>query len=173
MIALTIDDARVTLARTPAVVRAMLDGLPEPWVREPEPGGWSAFDVVGHLIAGEETDWIPRARVIIDHGESRAFEPFDREGMFAASRGKSLAELLDRFEELRARNLAELATIAPADLERRGLHPDLGPVTLSQLLATWVTHDHAHIAQIARILARHYGDAVGPWKAYLGVLKSA
>jgi hypothetical protein len=162
------------LRRTPAVVAGLVRGLPEAWTHRNEgQGTWSVFDVLGHLIHGEDADWIPRARVILDHATSRAFEPFDRFAQFEASRGKTLPELLDDFAAARARSLAQLAELRlnPADMERPGKHPDLGEVTLGQLLSTWVAHDLDHIAQIARVLAKSQGDAAGPWKAYLKVLK--
>ena len=162
------------LTRTPAALRALLGGLPECWVGADEgPGTWSAFDVVGHLIHGERTDWIPRAELILVHGESRTFDVFDRFAMFEASRGKSLPELLDTLQGLRADNVARLEAmrLAPADLERRGRHPELGVVTLGQHLATWVAHDLSHLAQIARIMGRRYREAAGPWRAYLPMLR--
>jgi hypothetical protein len=161
------------LERTPAVLRAMLAGLPEPWIVATEgEGTWSPFDVVGHLIHGERTDWIPRAELILRDGESVAFPPFDRFAMFEASRGHTLADLLDTFAELRAGNIVRLRRVvaSPADLDRRGHHPELGPVTLGQHLSTWVAHDLSHIAQIARVMARRYTAAVGPWRAYLQLL---
>jgi hypothetical protein len=161
------------LERTPAVLRALLADLPEPWTVATEgEGTWSPFDVVGHLIHGERTDWITRAELILSKGDSVAFAPFDREAMFEASRGRSLAELLDTFAELRAANvhrLRELVT-GPAVLDRRGRHPELGSVTLGQHLSTWVAHDLSHIGQIVRVMARRYAAAVGPWRAYLPLL---
>jgi hypothetical protein len=162
------------LARTPAVLRALLEGLPEAWTTATEgPATWSAFDVVGHLIHGERTDWIPRAELILAHGESRTFDVFDRFAMFQESRGKSLGELLDLFRELRAANVARLQAmrLSPADLDRRGRHPELGSVTLGQHLATWVAHDLSHLAQIARVMGRRYSRAAGPWRAYLPMLR--
>jgi hypothetical protein len=161
------------LERTPATLRACLPALPEPWRRADEgPDTWSPFDVLGHLVHGERTDWIARARSILEHGEERTFEPFDRLGMRRESQGKTLEELLHEFETLRAASLRTLAdwNLGPADLGRRGRHPDFGPVTLQQLLATWVVHDLGHVAQIHRVLARQYRTAVGPWKAYLPIL---
>ncbi len=169
----TIDRSLAILARTPSVLEALLRDLPDDWVRADEGAAtWSPFDVVGHLIHGERTDWIPRARIVLEHGESRPFEPFDRFAQFEASRGKRLGELLDEFAALRAANLQSLRAhgLAPADLARRGRHPELGTVTLEQLLATWVVHDLGHLAQITRTMAKQYGSAVGPWKAYLPVL---
>lgn len=161
------------LARMPDVLRALLAGLPENWTHRNEgPDTWSPFDVVGHLIDGEETDWMVRARIILAQGPNRRFEPFDRFRHLRANEGKPLGELLDRFAQLRARNLRELADLrlGPDQLRLRGEHPELGPVTLEQLLATWVVHDLGHLAQIARVMGKEYRDAVGPWEAYLPVL---
>jgi hypothetical protein len=166
-------EALPILERTPATLDRWLRGAPDAWVRADEgPDTFSPFDVVGHLIHGERTDWIARARMIREHGEGRPFEPFDRFGMYRESAGKTLAELLDSFAALRAANLATLRgwRLTRADLAARGRHPDLGPVTLSQLLATWVAHDLGHVAQIARVMAKRYTEAVGPWIAYLPVL---
>lgn len=168
------EEAVPVLARTPAVLGLWLSDLPPSWTSATEgPGTWSPFDVVGHLIHAERTDWIPRAEHILRHGETAPFPPFDREAMFAASRGRPLGELLDTFETLRRESLARLEGLhlTAADLTRRGLHPELGPVTLGQLLATWVAHDMTHLAQVVRTMARQYTEAVGPWKAYLSVLK--
>jgi uncharacterized damage-inducible protein DinB len=157
------------------VLHAWLWDLPGVWITSNEgPDTWSPYDIVGHLIHGERTDWIPRAELLLAYGESRPFTPFDRFAQFKDSRGKSLRELLDTFTELRAQNLARLESLrlTPADLERRGRHPELGPVTLGQLLATWVAHDLNHIGQIARVMGRQYTDAVGPWLAYLPLLET-
>jgi hypothetical protein len=167
------DDAVPVLRRTPAVVRDLLHDLPVHWTAATEaPGTWSPFDVVGHLIHAERTDWIERVEHILQHGEAVAFTPFDREGMFAASNGLSLSELLDTFAQLRADNLDHLLALrlTAVDLARRGLHPEFGIVTMGQLLATWVAHDLGHIRQIVRVMARQYSDAVGPWRAYLPIL---
>ena len=164
------------LARTPAVLNALLRDLPEAWTLSNEgESTWSPFDVVGHLIHAERTDWIPRARMILQFGETRAFEPFDRLGQVQESQGKSLAQLLDAFARLRSESLTELQALnlQPEDLDRRGRHPSLGQVTLSQLLATWVTHDLTHLHQISRTMAHQYRHAVGPWSVYLGVLQCA
>jgi hypothetical protein len=161
------------LARTPAALDALLRDLPDAWVHGKEgEGTWSAVEIVGHLIHGERTDWMARTRMILEHGDTRAFEPFDRLGHTRAGRDESLARLLDEFARLRADNLAELQTLnlQPADLERRGRHPALGTVTLSQLLATWAAHDLTHLHQISRVMAHQYREAVGPWSQYLGVL---
>ena len=168
-----LEQATGVLGRTPAALRAMLDGLGEPWVRGTEgPSTFSAFDVVGHLIDGEETDWIPRARLILARGTNLQFEPYDRFRHYTRNTGRSLESLLDEFARLRARNLETLRgwRLTPADLALPGVHPALGPVTLRQLLAAWVVHDLGHIAQTARVLSKQYHDAVGPWVAYLPVL---
>lgn len=134
---------------------------------------FNAFDVLGHLIHGERTDWMPRAKRILEFGESRAFDRFDRRAQERDSQGKSLPQLLDEFARLRVKNLAELRALnlTEQDLNRRGLHPELGTVTLSQLLATWAAHDLTHLHQISRIMAHQYREAVGPWTAYLGVMQ--
>lgn len=168
-----LDDGIVVLERTPGTLRALLGGLPESWTAPNEgPGSWSPFDIVGHMIHGERTDWIARARIILEQGERRRFEPFDRNAQFEESRGKSLAELLDTFADLRARNLGTLRgwALDDARLELRGEHPELGSVTLRQLLSAWVVHDLGHVAQITRTMAKQYREAVGPWRAYLPVL---
>ena len=161
------------LRRTPATLNSLLRDLSEPWLVHNEgPETWSPYDIVGHLIHGEETDWIPRAKIILEHGEARAFEPFDRVAMFEKSKGKPIARLLDTFAQLRAENLRELQAMnLTADLlGKRGRHPELGIVTLSQLLSTWVVHDLGHIRQVVRVMSKQYRDAVGPWKAYLSIL---
>ena len=169
----SLDEALPVLRRTPGVLRAWLWDLPDSWTASNEGRDtWSPYDIVGHLIHGERTDWIPRTELLLAHGDSRPFVPFDRFAQFKDSRGKSLHELLDTFAELRAQNLARLESLqlTPADLERRGRHPELGPVTLGQLLATWVAHDLNHLGQIARVMGRQYTGAVGPWLAYLPLL---
>jgi uncharacterized damage-inducible protein DinB len=166
-------EAVAILERTPRTFDALLRDLPEPWVRTNEGGEtWSAFDILGHLVHGERVDWVPRARIILEHGEARAFDTFDRLAQFSESAGKDLAALLDEFAALRAGNLRQLAAlgITGADLDRRGTHPAFGPVTLRQLLATWVAHDLDHIGQVSRVLARQYTDTVGPWSAYLRII---
>lgn len=168
-----LDHAREILGRTPATLNALLSRLPDEWVVPNEgPGSWSPFDVVGHLIHGEEADWIPRAKIILRYGEARAFEPFDRFAMFEASRGKSLDELLATFERRRGDSLreSEAMNLTPELLARRGMHPELGAVTLAQLLSTWVVHDLGHVGQVSRVMAKQYGEAVGAWRAYLPVL---
>jgi hypothetical protein len=169
-----LDDTVRLLARTPAGLDALLRDLPQTWTSRNEgENTWSAFDVVGHLVHGERTDWMLRAKMILQFGETRAFEPFDRWGQVRESEGKSLGELLDEFARLRRENLIELRALdlRPEDLDRRGRHPALGVVTLSELLATWAAHDLTHLHQISRVMAHQYREAVGPWSRYLGVLQ--
>jgi DinB superfamily len=164
------------LARTPAVLNVLLRDLPEALTfRNEGENTWSAFDVVGHLIHAERTDWIQRARIVLQFGETKTFESFDRWGHIRESQGKSLAQLLDEFGRLRSANLGELRALnlRPEDLALRGKHPSLGSVTLSELLATWAAHDLTHLHQISRVMAHQYRQAVGPWSAYLGVLQCA
>ena len=164
------------LTRTPAALDALLRDLPEEWTfRNEGESTWSAVDVVGHLIHCERTDWMPRARMVLQFGENRAFEPFDRGGHIRESQGKPLGQLLDEFTRLRSESLGELRSLnlGQEDLERRGRHPSLGVVTLSQLLATWATHDLTHLHQVSRVMAHQYREDVGPWSAYLGVLQCA
>lgn len=166
-------DGRAVLERTPATLRALLHGLDARWTDATEgPDTWSPFDVVGHLIHGERTDWIPRARIILAQGASRRFEPYDRFAQFRESQGRSIAELLDEFTRLREANLALLAEwrLGDVQLALTGEHPAFGTVTLGQLLATWVAHDLGHIAQICRVMAKQYRHAVGPWREYLPIL---
>jgi DinB superfamily len=169
------------LSRTPTSLDALLRGLPDTWVHSSEgrsedgKDSWSAFDIVGHLIHGERTDWMPRAQIILKNGEARPFEPFDRLAQFKESQGKSLEQLLDEFARLRRESLVALQALhlQPEDFARRGKHPALGVVTLSELLATWAVHDLTHLHQLSRVIAHQYRDLVGPWRAYLGVLKCA
>ncbi len=168
-----LQDSIALLSRTPASLNALLRDLPDVWTRTNEgENTWSAFDIVGHLIHGELTDWMPRARMILEFGETKAFEPFDRLAQGRDSRGKSLSQLLDEFTRLRCENLATLRAInlRPEDLNKRGRHPELGVVTFSQLLATWAVHDLTHLHQLSRIMAHQSRNDVGPWAAYLGVL---
>jgi hypothetical protein len=168
-----LDHTLAILRRTPATLDTLLRHLPDDWTRPNEgPDTWSPFDIVGHLVHGEKSDWIARARIIIEHGESRPFDPFDRFAMFEDSKGKSLEDLLDEFTLLRGRNVQTLEEmkLTPEDFDRRGTHPAFGSVTLVQLLSTWTVHDLGHIAQITRVMARQYRDAVGPWREYLPVL---
>ena len=171
-----LQDTISLLARTPAALNALLRDLPETWTLRNEGGEtWSAFDIIGHLIHGERTDWMPRTKMILQFGETKSFEPFDRWGQERESKAKSLAQLLDEFARLRSENLNELRglNLRSQDLEKRGRHPALGVVTLSQLLATWAAHDLTHLHQISRVMAHQYREAVGPWSAYLGVLQCA
>ena len=164
------------LARTPAALNALLRDLPETWTLCNEgKGTWSASEVVAHLVYGERTDWIPRAKILLQFGESKPFEPFDRAGHIKQSQGKSLAHLLDEFARLRSESLNELRALnlRTEDLARRGRHPAFGPVNLSELLAAWAAHDLTHLHQISRIMAHQYRRAVGPFEAYLGVLHCA
>jgi len=164
------------LTRTPAALNALLRDLPDAWtLRNEGENTFSAYDVVGHLIHGERADWMSRARIILQFGETRTFESFDRLGHVRESEGKSLGQLLDEFARLRSENLDELRALSlrPEDLERHGRHPSLGAVTLSQLLATWAAHDLTHLHQISRVMAHQCREAVGPWSAYLGVLHCA
>ena len=167
------EEALAILSRTPAAIDAMLRGLPEGWIAAHEGGEtWSPFDIVGHLIHGERADWIPRARVIIEHGAARPFDKFDRFAQFTASEGRTLDSLLDEFASLRRESLDALARmrLTDADLDREGLHPELGAVTMRNLLATWVAHDLDHVSQIARVIARQYSDEVGPWRRYMRII---
>ena len=160
------------LARTPATLDAQLRGLPESWIHAHEGGEtWSPFDVLGHLIHGEQTDWVPRAKIILAHGDRRPFDKFNREAQFAAT-PQALESLLDQFAALRRDNLRILGALklTAADLYRTGRHPALGVVTLRQLLATWVAHDLDHVMQISRAIGRQYSNEVGPWRAYLRVV---
>ena len=161
------------LANTPQVLRTLLEGLPDELLHANYgPGTWSPHEVIGHLIHGEKTDWITRARLIMQSSEVATFEPFDRNGHVGLCRQKTTAELLDLLESLRMANLAEVRSMSlkPADLARRGRHPALGQVTLSQLLATWVVHDLNHIAQVCKAIAFQHQTEVGPWEAYLSIL---
>jgi hypothetical protein len=171
---LDLREAIPVLRRTPATLDAMLRGLPEPWIRGNEgPETFSPFDVLGHLIHGERTDWIPRARMILEFQETKTFEPFDRFAQAQASVGKTLDDLLGEFGRLRAANVATLESfrLTPEQLSLRGRHPGLGSVTLGQLLATWVAHDLDHVVQVARTMAVQYRDTVGPWVEHLSVLR--
>ena len=170
------DDALPVLRSTPGTLRALLLDLPESWTRATEgPDTWSPYDIVGHLIHSERTDWVRRVEHILQHGDAVPFAPFDREAMFRESAGASLAELLDTFARLRGESLARLAALGltDADLARRGQHPEFGPVTMGQHLATWVAHDLGHVSQVVRVMARQYAEAVGPWRQYLSLLGAA
>lgn len=162
------------LERTPAALDALVRGLPGAWTDHNEgEGTFTVVDVIGHLIYADKIDWMPRARVILEYGETRAFEPFDRWGHVKECEGRTPPQLLDEFARVRARRLADLRALnlAQSQLEMRGRHPALGPVTLSELLATWAAHDLTHLHQVSRIMAHQYRDRVGPFAGYLGVLK--
>ena len=168
-----LDKAKEVLQRTPATLNALLNDLPSDWVLANEgPETFSPYDVIGHLIEGEENDWIPRARIILEQGEARPFDRFDRFAMYEKSRGKSLSELLAEFEKLRGESLRQLdeMNLTPELLQKRGSHPALGVVTLSQLLSAWVVHDLGHIRQIVRVMAKQYREAIGPWTTYLTIV---
>lgn len=168
-----LEDTLDLLERTPAVLSALLRGSSAAWHQANEgPGTFSAYDVVGHLIHAEEADWIPRARILLEHGESRPFEPFDRFGHESRFAGWSLEQLLDRFAELRREGLAEIRALELTEqqLDLPGRHPAFGRVSLRQLLATWAAHDLNHLGQISRVMAKRYAEEVGPWRAYLGIL---
>jgi DinB family protein len=168
-----VEESMRVLTRTPDVIRVLLADLPETWwYSNYGPGTWSPHEVVGHLIHGEQTDWIPRARHILERGESPPFQPFDRNGHAALCHEKRLPELLDLFGKLREENLATLRSmlLTPESLAQRGTHPALGSVTLAQLVATWTVHDLNHISQICRALAYQYKAETGPWEAYLSIL---
>jgi hypothetical protein len=171
-----LEETLALLERTPSVLNALLRDLPEIWVfRNEGEGTWNAFDVVGHLIDADRVNWMRRAKSLLEFGESRAFEPFDRGGHAREGHGRTLDQLLDEFARLRAENLAALRglNLKPSDLERRGQHPALGAVTLSELLAAWAAHDLTHLHQISRVMASQYREAVGPWSRFLGVLHCA
>ncbi|MBV9097810.1 MAG: DinB family protein [Frankiaceae bacterium] len=167
-----LDSAAEVLRRTPGTLRALLADLPDEWLHGREADdAWSPYQVCGHLLHIEECDWIDRTRVILEHGTTQPFVPVDREAGFARFAGWSVGALLDRFAEQRATNLEMLQTLVkPSNLDQQGLHPDFGPVTLAQLLATWVVHDFNHLHQIVKTMAKEYGDAVGPWRAFLPIL---
>ena len=172
----SLTEGAAILARTPRVLDVWLRDLPEGWTGCNEGGAtWSPFDVVGHLIHGELTDWMPRVRRILESGESVPFDRFDREAQFRESKGKSMPALLDEFAVLRARNLEDLRALRldASSLDRRGVHPAFGPVTLRQLLATWVAHDLDHVIQIARVMGTQYAEEVGPWRQYLRIISGA
>lgn len=174
MTAFSIDKALEVLDQTPRTVHSLLYHLSDPWIFTNEGGEtWSPFDVIGHLIHGEKTDWIPRLNSILK-GQDKHFAPFDRFAQFENSKGKTLKQLLDEFTDLRRENLTYLTSLAltETDLAKTGFHPEFGKVTLKQLLATWVTHDLGHIAQIVRVMAKQYKNDVGPWKAYISILNT-
>ena len=169
-----LSEARAVLSRTPATLDALLRGQPAAWLECREaPDTFSPLDILGHLIYGEMTDWIPRARIILEHGESRPFDPFDRHGGEPLIRGRAAGELLDQFADLRAANLRALdeMRLDAQALALAGTHPELGRVTMENLMATWVAHDLGHISQIVRVMSRQYREAVGPWRQYLSLMR--
>jgi hypothetical protein len=162
------------LERTPLVLEAMLSGLSEEWIRSNEgPETWSPYDVIGHLIYGEKTDWIPRMEIILSQKADRSFQPFDRFAQLAENTNKTLTQLLEDFKTLRKQNIEQLRSknLTQDDFALTGKHPAFGEVTLAQLLSTWAVHDLNHISQISRVMAKQYKDEVGPWFEYLGILK--
>ncbi|MBS1825552.1 MAG: DinB family protein [Acidobacteria bacterium] len=167
-----LEEAMMVLGKTPAVLQAMLPGLPGEWVYTSEEE-WTAAGVIGHLIHGEKTDWVPRLRIILAFGESRAFDSFDRTAHVDGMAGKTLEDLLEEFRQLREANLSAVKSmnLSTADLDRRGMHPALGSVRLGEYIAAWTAHDLSHLHQLTRILAKHYGEACGPLRQYLGVLR--
>jgi len=172
----TLSQSIALLARTPRALDVLLRDLPDEWTHVNEgPETWSAYDVVGHLLHGERADWMARTRMILEFGETRTFERFDRRAQERESEGRTLGQLLDEFALVRAKNIDDVRALnlQPADLETRGRHPVFGSVTLGQLLATWAAHDLTHLHQISRVMAHQYRDAVGPWSVYLGVLQCA
>ena len=168
-----IEQAVAILSQTPATLRSILGNLSEDWTAGGTEDNWSPYDIVGHLIHGEKTDWIPRGRIILEHGEARPFTPFDRWAQFENSRGKSLHRLLDEFETLRNENIEILREmdITPEKLALKGMHPELGPVDMEKLLSAWVVHDLNHIRQIVKFMADKYAENVGIWKQYLLILQ--
>lgn len=162
------------LTRTPSILESMLSGLSEEWLKNNEGEmTWSPYDVVGHLIHGEKTDWLTRAKIILSDTENKTFEPFDRFYQMNEGKERTILDLLKEFREIREHNLNELNTleISEIDLTKKGMHPEFGEVSLKQLLSTWVVHDLGHISQISRVMAKQYESEVGPWKEYLGILK--
>ena len=169
----TVEKSIEILERTPEVLEAMLKNVSPEWTEKTEGGEtWSVFDVLGHLVHGEKTDWIPRIEIILSGKPDKTFEPFDRFAQFEESKDKSLPQLLDEFKRLREKNIGVLRSkkLTDKNLNEKGIHPALGEVTLAQLLATWTVHDLDHIAQISRVMAKQYKEAVGPWVEYLKIL---
>lgn len=161
------------LSRTPNVIEALLSGISNEWAMNNEGGeSWSPYDIVGHYIVGEKTDWIIRMEIILGDKEDKSFVPFNRFAQFEESNNKTLSELLKEFKQLREENLSKLnsANLTESDLDKTGVHPAFGIVTLRQLLSAWVVHDLSHINQISRVMAKQYTEAIGPWKEYLSVI---
>jgi hypothetical protein len=173
MIPFSVDQMIPVLSHTPAAIRALLEGLDEEWLHAREaPDTWSPQEIVAHLIFGEQTDWIPRMQIILNEKEDKTFVPFDRNGHVALAAGRTMESLLHQFETLRKENLFILSSahLTSGDMDKNGIHPAFGKVTLGLLLASWVVHDMTHLYQISRIMAKQYEVAVGPWKEYMGIL---
>jgi hypothetical protein len=173
MIIFNLKEAVEILERTPDVLTSLLGNLPDRWIYNNEGGeSWSPFDIVGHLIHGEKMDWIPRAKIILECGEEKPFEPFDRFAQFNDSKGKTLNNLLEEFAKLRYVNIDVLKklNLDENDFNKKGIHPEFGKVTLKQLFSTWVVHDLSHIRQISRVMAKQYKNEIGPWEKYLPVI---
>lgn len=169
-----VKEAISVLEKSPAVFRSLLSGLSSEWTHNNEGGeSWSPYDVIGHLVHGEKTDWMPRLEIVLSDSSNKTFTPYDRFAQFRMSEGKTLEDLLNEFESLRKENLDTLRSkqLTQKDLTRKGIHPELGPVQLSEMLAAWVVHDLGHIAQVSRVMAKQYKDEVGPWPKYLTILK--
>lgn len=169
-----IDKATQILSRTPQVIEALLKGISDDWLMNNEgENTWSAYEIVGHLIHGEMTDWIPRAKIILSNSPNKTFEPFDRFAQQRQGKARAMTDLLEEFKKLRTKNIKELLSfkIDEKTLKKKGIHPELGEVNLKELLSTWVVHDLGHISQISRVMSKQYKDEVGPWKEYLGILK--
>ncbi len=169
-----LDKSIEILYNTPGTLRQLLQGLHPHWLLNNEgPDTFSPFDVMGHLLHGEKTDWVVRIKLILEHGNTRAFEMFDRFAMYEESKGKNINQLLDEFEALRKQNLVWLQSLSltSLDFDKTGLHPVLGEVTLANLLATWVVHDLTHVAQICRVMAKQYKEAIGPWEEFFRILQ--
>lgn len=170
---LNLSNAILILGKTPPCLDLLLRDLPDEWLRATEgKDTWSCYDVVGHLIHGELTDWIPRIQIILEHGATRAFVPFDRFAQFRNDQTQPIGKLIDRFKSLRQQNLQRLSELhlTPQDFDRKGTHPELGPVTLGELISSWIVHDLTHLNQIHRVMAKQYAVAVGPWKQYMSIL---
>lgn len=167
-----VDKALEILERTPVVLNNLLLGLDDQWTQNNEgENTWSPFDVIGHLIHGEKTDWIPRAKIVFEHGPDQTFEPFDRFAQYEISKGKTITQLLQEFEHLRKKNLETFKSLdITNNLDKKGMHPELGEVSLRNLLSSWVVHDLGHISQITRVMAKQYKDEVGIWSEYLSIL---
>lgn len=173
MVKFSLDRSYEILERTPAVLRSIFTGLSDDWTMNNEgPETFSPFDVLGHLINGEKTDWRPRVIMILEYGDSKTFVPYDRFAQYQESKGKTITQLLDEFEKLRKENMEwfRSLTLTEEDLGKQGMHPVLGRVTLKQLLSTWVIHDLTHIAQITRVMAKQYKEEMGPWVDFFRII---